>query len=111
MPEIEYEFIEAESGEEGLEYCRTQDVDCVLLDYALIDLNGLEFLTKFKTDRAKDHTAIPIVLLTNHGNEFIAIEALDEHFETAKGHVRSKWRPEKRKTNLKACIFYFQETL
>jgi len=35
--------------------------------------------------------------------KFIAIEALDEQFETAKGHVRSKWRPEKRKTNLQAC--------
>lgn len=46
---------------------------------------------------------IYIVCTTADYPKFIAIEALDEHFETAKGHVRSKWRPEKRKTKLQAC--------
>ena len=46
---------------------------------------------------------IYIVCTTVDYPKFIAIEALDEHFETAKGHVKSKWRPEKRKNNLIAC--------
>jgi Synaptobrevin len=46
---------------------------------------------------------IYIICTTPDYPKFIAVEALDEHFETSKGHVRNKWRPEKRKTNLKAC--------
>lgn len=46
---------------------------------------------------------IYIVCTTADYPKFIAIEALDEHFETAKGHVKNKWRPEKRKTNLLSC--------
>lgn len=46
---------------------------------------------------------IYIICTTPDYPKFIAIEALDEQFETAKGHVRSRWRPEKRKTNLQAC--------
>ena len=46
---------------------------------------------------------IYIVCTTPDYPKFIAIEALDEHFETAKGHVRNKWRPEKRQKNLTAC--------
>ena len=46
---------------------------------------------------------IYIICTTPDYPKFIAVEALDEHFETSKGHVKSKWRPEKRKTNLKAC--------
>ncbi|CAB9513325.1 expressed unknown protein [Seminavis robusta] len=46
---------------------------------------------------------IYIVCTTPDYPKFIAIEALDEHFETAKGHVKSKWRLEKRKQNLQAC--------
>ena len=46
---------------------------------------------------------IYIICTTPDYPKFIAVEALDEHFETAKGHVKSKWRPEKRKTNLQAC--------
>ena len=46
---------------------------------------------------------IYIICTTPDYPRFIAVEALDEHFESAKGHVRSKWRPEKRTSNLKAC--------
>lgn len=46
---------------------------------------------------------IYILCTTKDYPRFIAIEALDEHFETSKGHVRNKWRPEKRKNQLQAC--------
>lgn len=46
---------------------------------------------------------IYIICTTIDYPKFIAVEALDEHFESSKRHVNNKWRPEKRKQNLSAC--------
>jgi len=47
--------------------------------------------------------AVYVVATTADYPRFIAIEALDEHYETAKGPVKNKWRPEKRRNNMLAC--------
>jgi outer membrane lipoprotein SlyB len=44
-----------------------------------------------------------IVCTTIDYPKFIAVEALDEHYESSKRHVSNKWRPEKRKVNLQLC--------
>jgi hypothetical protein len=46
---------------------------------------------------------IYIIATTPDYPKFIGLEALDEHYESAKGHVKNKWRPEKRRNNLIAC--------
>ena len=69
----EYEFSETGLGEEGVKVCNTDDFDCVLLDYNLPDLNGVEFLNLL--DR-KTKTHIPVIMLTGQGNETIAADAL-----------------------------------
>ena len=68
-----YEFFEAETGEEGLEYLTHQIVDAILLDYMLPDFDGLEFI-----EELKDHISDlpPVVMLTGTGSEIIAVEAL-----------------------------------
>ena len=48
--------------------------DCVLLDYQLSDLDGLEFLDRFPA--AVGGATIPIVMLTGHGNEAVAVQAM-----------------------------------
>jgi len=71
-----YRFIEASTGEEGLEVCRTNPPDCILLDYHLPDLNGLEFL-----EGLGEHAwgvRIPVIMLTGHGNESVAVAALKQ---------------------------------
>ncbi len=72
----DYEFVlsEAESGREGLQFAHEQKPDCVLLDYHLPDLNGLEFLAAL-TDEAGD-VAIPVMMLTGTDNAAIAVEAM-----------------------------------
>lgn len=70
----DYVIEEADCGEEGLRRCRADPPDCVLLDYALPDIDGLEFLDSLRAEPAG--AAIPVVLLTGQGNETVAAEAI-----------------------------------
>jgi signal transduction histidine kinase len=69
--ESEYRFLEAESGEEGLELVRRDPPDCVLLDYRLPDVDGLEFL-----ERVTGAGSLPVIVLTGQGSEAVAVEAM-----------------------------------
>ncbi len=70
FPEDGFSILEFETGEAGLEYCSRQKPDCMLLDYSLPDLNGLEFLSQL------ENTSFPILMLTGQGDETIAVEAM-----------------------------------
>ncbi|HEX4964321.1 MAG TPA: response regulator [Thermoanaerobaculia bacterium] len=67
----DYEFLEADLGEEGLQLAQMERPDCVLLDYKLPDMDGLEFLS-----RLTDQKPLPVVVLTGQGNEAVAVEAM-----------------------------------
>ncbi len=68
-----YDFVETGLGKEGIKLCTTEDFDCVLLDYDLPDLNGIQFLNLLET---KTKIKIPVIMLTGHGDENIASDAL-----------------------------------
>ena len=69
-----YAITEAQSGAEGLEHSRAAPPDCVLLDYHLPDLDGVEFLARL---RATGAAAMPaVVMLTGQGNEALAVAAI-----------------------------------
>ena len=70
----EYHIAEAESGEEGLEWCQSNTPDCVLLDYVLPDLTGLEFLDRLS--HLPTHPRVPVVMLSGHGDEWVAVRAI-----------------------------------
>jgi PAS domain S-box-containing protein len=74
-----YQIVEAQSGEEALEYLATIQVDLILLDYLLPDLNGLEFIEEFK--KVKASKIPPMIMLTGEGNETIAVEAMKSGFK------------------------------
>lgn len=71
---VTYRCLEAEQGRKGIEIADAQRVDCVLLDYSLPGMNGLEVL---KTMRMR-HAYLPVILLTGQGNESVAVEAIKQ---------------------------------
>ena len=75
-PSYDYEFLNARSGEAGLVLCQSAQPDCVLLDYLLPDLNGIEFLAALDRDSGATIRDFPVIMLTGYGNEMVVAEAM-----------------------------------
>jgi signal transduction histidine kinase len=73
-PDYEFVLSEAETGREGLQLAHAQKPDCVLLDYHLPDLNGLEFLAELRNDLGE--IPVPVMMLTGADNASVAVEAM-----------------------------------
>ncbi|MBI1918239.1 MAG: response regulator [Planctomycetes bacterium] len=72
-PVVRYVIKESDSGEEGLAVCRAEPPDCVLLDYRLPDLDGIEFLDRLR--RQQDRLLIPVIMVTGQVTGALADEA------------------------------------
>jgi carbon storage regulator CsrA len=72
--EPDYQLTELESGEEALQWCESHTPDCVLLDYVLPDLTGLEFLERLSHLPARPR--FPVVMLSGQGDEWVAVRAI-----------------------------------
>ncbi|MCE9604929.1 MAG: response regulator [Planctomycetia bacterium] len=70
----EFVISEASSGVEGLRLFSEVKPDCVLLDFQLPDLSGIEFLDRL--DQEFELSECSVIMLTGHGNEKVAVQAL-----------------------------------
>jgi len=73
-PNYEFVLSEAETGREGLQLAHAHKPDCVLLDYHLPDLDGLEFLAELRNEVGE--IPVPVMMLTGADNASVAVEAL-----------------------------------
>jgi len=73
-PDYEFVLSEAETGREGLQLAHAQKPDCVLLDYHLPDMNGLEFLAELSDELGE--IPVPVMMLTGADNASVAVEAM-----------------------------------
>lgn len=64
----------AKDAEQGAELLRSENPDCLLLDYRLPGVSGLEFLSQLSAD--DNGLPLPVVMLTGEGNESVAVEAM-----------------------------------
>ena len=68
-------FAEEAAGAAGIARIPLFLPDCILLDYSLPDLDGLEVIRRLKGSRANS-TSVAVVMLTAIGNEQIAVKAM-----------------------------------
>jgi PAS domain S-box-containing protein len=82
-----FEFAESESAAPGIELSRTWAPDCILLDFNLPDMDGLEVLQRLRGERARPPCAV--IMLTACGGEELAVNALKSGAldYLPKGHV------------------------
>lgn len=66
------EMIFVETGQAALTFLSANTVDCILLDFKLSDMDGLEFLRKLSATTGN----YPVLMLTGCGNEKVAVKAL-----------------------------------
>ena len=69
----EYIIVDFTNPEEALIKLTQDSVDCIILDYYFPVMNGLEFITEFRSNQKID---TPIIFLTGHGNEKVAVESI-----------------------------------
>src|SRR5262245_59136336 len=67
-----YEVEFAEDGAQALTKMRTLTPDVIVTDLQMPNRNGLELVTAVRMH----HASVPIVLMTGHGSEALAVEAL-----------------------------------
>ncbi|MGH9557717.1 MAG: sensor histidine kinase [Bryobacteraceae bacterium] len=70
------EFWEDGTAAKGLNTCRSVSPDCVLLDYKLPDMTGIEFLRQLQPNDPSEPPAFAVVMLTGLADEQVAIDAM-----------------------------------
>ncbi len=74
--EWKYTILEAATGERALEICRESQPDCILLDYRLPDMDGLEVLMALTGGEGENQNVLPVVMLTGADEVSLAVEAM-----------------------------------
>lgn len=67
-----YQFLEAKTGQEGLEIIRDNKPDVILLDLGLPDIDGINIIKNLRT-----WISIPIIILSARDQESDKVKALD----------------------------------
>ena len=69
----EGETVTATNVDETRTALQSQSFDCILLDYRMPEINGMDLLTEL---RSLVSSHIPIIMLTGEGNEMVAVDAM-----------------------------------
>ncbi|MBP0017468.1 MAG: response regulator [Cyanobacteria bacterium SBLK] len=85
-PHQSYRILETDSAEEGLLLCQNNPCDLILLDLQLPQMDGWEFLDELR----QQDSALPVIILTGHGSEAIAVKAMKKGARDylAKAHLK-----------------------
>jgi len=73
----EFEIMEASDGEEALKLLETKVSDIILLDIVLPSMDGFEVLSKIKSHSNPEVAKVPVLMLSNLGQDEDVKKALD----------------------------------
>lgn len=91
----------APDGEAGLAKIRSEDLDLILLDIMMPKKDGVQVLKDLKTGGAKS-TGVPIVMLTNLGQDTVIKQCFDLG---AEGYlIKSALNPDQVLTEIKSYL-------
>jgi CheY-like chemotaxis protein len=62
----DYQIVEAEDGQSGLNICRSRRVDCVVLELAMLDQSGLQALGELVRITSRPQIAVVILTRLTH---------------------------------------------
>ncbi|RED47712.1 diguanylate cyclase [Aestuariispira insulae] len=60
---------------EGLEFCLSQDIDLVLVDYLMPDMDGMEYIKRYRAERTPEE--YPVIMVTAMEDKEILREAFE----------------------------------
>ena len=69
-----YRILESDNLQDGLRLCWSEKPDAILLDFQLVNGDGLEFLKQLRQDGYPHQ--LPVIILTNQGDLVVAIQAM-----------------------------------
>ena len=72
LSKVNFEVLYAKDGNEAISVVRGQSPDVVVTDLRMPDLDGLQLVQHLKAN----HPSLPVIIMTAHGNEEIAVTAL-----------------------------------
>jgi DNA-binding NtrC family response regulator len=72
LEEAAFAVVTEPSGQRGLAYLAAHPVDCALVDYRLLDMDGLDCLREIRGT----HPQLPTIMVTGAGSQEIAVEAM-----------------------------------
>lgn len=74
-PLCDYQLSNADTGRHGLELARSLRADCIIIDFNLPDMTGLELVQEIKQLKQAN---LAMIILTGQGSEDIAVVAMQE---------------------------------
>jgi two-component system, chemotaxis family, chemotaxis protein CheY len=70
-------IFEAKDGASGLDAIQAHNPDVVLLDWEMPGMNGAEFMRQVRSPTTFMYPAVPIIMLTGHGEKSRVMEAVN----------------------------------
>ena len=67
-------IVQAENGRQGVELFHSEKPDCILLDYLMPDMDGIDVLAEITDGRDRPPTAV--VMLAGRASESVAVKAM-----------------------------------
>jgi|GEM_PF-3882320 len=72
--ENNYHISEANSPQEALEFCKSNQPDCVLVDYQMPDIDGISLMQRLQKNASLAY--VSYIMITGFGDESVAVKAL-----------------------------------